>query len=89
MATEDAQRPGGLAPLENLLVDDMPWYSFWDDVSGGRLKTDKVNEARRVELDWLHHHGVYVRRKITECLQHQCAKPMRLFVGRNEKGAMM
>ena len=41
---------------ENLFEYDMPCYSFWDDVKRGWLHTDKVNEARKVEMDWLHHH---------------------------------
>ena len=29
-------------------------------------------------MDWLPYHRVYVRRKISECLQHTAAKPIRL-----------
>ena len=39
---------GGRVPLEDLREDEMPWYSFREDVNGGWLKTDKVNEAKKV-----------------------------------------
>ena len=61
--------------LRDLFEDDMSWYSSSDDVNGGRLKTDEVKEARKIELDWLHHHGVHVRRQFSECLQRTGAKP--------------
>ena len=57
VAAVDALRPGGPVPLEDLSEDDIPWCSFCGDANGGWLKTDKVNQAREVELDWLHHHG--------------------------------
>ena len=58
VAAVDVLQPGGQVPLKDIFEDGTPWCSFWDDVNGGRLKTDKVNEARKVELDWLHHHRV-------------------------------
>ena len=70
----------------DLFEDDTPWYSFCDDVNGGGLNTDKVNDARKVELDWLHHHGVYVRRKVSEYLQHAGAKPTRKLWIHTNKG---
>ena len=53
VAAVDVLQPGGQVPLKDIFEDGTPWCSFWDDVNGGRLKTDKVNEARKVELDWL------------------------------------
>ena len=37
--------------LEDHFEGDMLWYSFWDDVNGGWLKTDKVDEGSKVGLD--------------------------------------
>ena len=50
VAAVDALQPRG--------EDDMPWYSVWGDVNDGWLNTIRVNEARQVKLDWLHHHRV-------------------------------
>ena len=46
--------------LEDLCEDDMPWYSFWDDVRDGWLKQTKSMKREKVEWDWLHCHGVHV-----------------------------
>ena len=55
-----ALQPGGQVPPEDLFEDGTPWHSFWNDVNGGWMETDKVSEARKVESDWLHHHGACV-----------------------------
>ena len=71
---------GGLVLLEDFFEDHMPWYTFCDDVSG-----DQVNEARQVELDWLHPHAVCVRRSIYEFVERTGAKPVRLlWINTNE-----
>ena len=51
VAAVDALQPCGTVPLEDLFEDDMQVYSFWDDVHDGWLNTDRVTEARNVELD--------------------------------------
>ena len=38
---------------------------------------NKVHGARKVELERLHHRGVYVRRKMSECFERTGAKPIR------------
>ena len=57
-----------------------------DDVNGGWLKTENANQARKVELDWLHHHGYYVERRISECLERTGANPLRLLWIDTNKG---
>ena len=42
-------------------------------VSGNRQGSRR---ERKVELDWLHRHRVYVRRGISECLGRTGAKPI-------------
>ena len=86
VAAVDALQLGGPDPLDNVFEDDLPWCSFWDDENGASLKTDHVHEARKVELDWFRDHGVYDRRKISECLQHAGAKPIRLLWVDTNKG---
>ena len=86
VAAVDALQLGGPDPLDNLFDNELPWCSFWDDENGASLKTDHVNEARKVELDWFRDHGVYDRRKISECLQHAGAKPIRLLWVDTNKG---
>ena len=51
VAAVDVLQPDRPVPLEDHFEDDMLWYSFWDDVNGGWLKTDKVDEGSKVGLE--------------------------------------
>ena len=59
---------------EDCFEDDMPWHSCY----GGWLKTDKVNAARNVDLDFASSRA--------ECLQCTSAKPMGLLWIDTNKG---
>ena len=67
--------------------DDMLWFSFRDDVNGGWLKTDKVDEAREVESDLLHNRGGYVSAWNLRVLGEHRSKPIRrLWIDTNKGG---
>ena len=56
----------------------MPWYSFCDGVNCGWLSADTANEVRKVELDWVHHHGCAFNVNFPECLERTGVEPIRL-----------
>ncbi len=56
-----------------------------DDVNGGWLKHDKVEEARKTELEWLHRQGECEKRIAAERKEGTGAPPERLpWIGTNK-----
>ena len=47
-------------------------------MNGAWLRTDLVQEARRVELDWIKRQGIYTKVPLEVCLQETKAKPISL-----------
>ena len=46
---------------ETELHEDERYGAYYDDVNGGILPTELVEQARKLERDWIDKEGVYVR----------------------------
>ena len=46
----------------------MTWAKAWDDVTGKELIPKEVHKARKKEMWYVHHRGVYAVAPISECL---------------------
>ncbi|CAK0886283.1 unnamed protein product [Prorocentrum cordatum] len=70
------------AGRENLSDDER----YWDDVNGVWLDPQMVQEARRLEVEWLHKLDVYEKRTIEECRSVTGQPPIKLMWIDTNKG---
>ena len=43
--------------------NDQEWKTYYDDVNGGILPTELVEQARKLEMEWIDREEIYVQRK--------------------------
>ena len=62
------------------------WYQYWDDVNGGYLDPAGVEEARALEMDYIHKQEVWKRVPLSQCLEEIGKQPIPLKWVDTQKG---
>ena len=63
---------------EEPLMEHGEWFNYWDDVNGGYLDPKGVEEARKLEMDYIHRQGVWKKVPMEQCLKETGKKPIPL-----------
>ena len=82
--TEAGAFSSGPVPEDPII--DSEWLQATDDVNGGFLKAEKVMEARKEELGWVHDRKVYHKVPLQQCLERTGKKPIPLLWIDTNKG---